>query len=361
MFSISTGDAVVRLEAGARATISQTTFINNEVSTSKPDSAAAGPIMGLYAGLGRQGSAAWFQDCKFEGSLGRISGEVAVEDRSCRVYSNTAQPRVWDHEPGRSLGSWYLTQTDPAPGTQLSRPDVFADVDSNPRFAFLRPTDDFFVRILREEAISTKLPIGGLTPLPEGTDFVVNDPYTSSAAPRTSKNVGLIAGLSSGGALCVLTALLAGWFVYFRKRSTSDTGDKVPPLAPTASIVASTLATNSHWATELSATYMGTMCQPDVPPPDPDAPATKKLKFLHTQLNGFANDAVILGRFTLLGPNQRRQGGAQPPLLFLAQKSVTETDSFLFHSKGTATLNGCRDRGTTSVDAGWPHRVSGGL
>ena len=70
------------------------------------------------------------------------------------------------------------------------------------------------------------------------------------------------------------------------------------------------LATNSHWVTEADTTFMGTIGESDAPPPDRSAPTTTKLNFLHAQLNGFARDAVILERFVLHGPNQRRQGGA---------------------------------------------------
>ena len=81
----------------------------------------------------------------------------------------------------------------------------------------------------------------------------------------------------------------------------------------TASSIPSALATNSHWATELGDTFMGTMCEPDTPSPEPSAPTSAKLDFLHAQLNGFSKDAVILERFNLLGPTQRRQGGACTP------------------------------------------------
>ena len=121
--------------------------------------------------------------------------------------------------------------------------------------------------------------------------------------------------------------LCSVWCICRRIRSKYHTSVQVPSPALTASSILPTLATKSHWATELTATFMGTMCQTDVPPPDPDATATEKLEFLHTQLNGIFRDDVILKRFTLLGPYQRRQGGSQPPLMFLTSKALIENAS----------------------------------
>ena len=84
------------------------------------------------------------------------------------------------------------------------------------------------------------------------------------------------------------------------------------PTSQAGSSIPSALTTNSQWYTELSDTFMGTMCHPDMPSPEASALTTTKLDFLHAQLNGFTKDAVVLERFNLLGPNQRRQGGAQP-------------------------------------------------
>ena len=312
-------DGVIRLEPGARATIAHTTFLNNEVGTDAPDTVAAGPVMGLYAGSDKQGAAAWFQDCEFGGSIADGPEEVAIANRYCRVYSTTALPTVWDRELGRQVSAWGLILDDVFDDT-MGQPAVnaFEDVESDTGSAFLRPRDETFQRIVREESTSTLLQLFEIEYLPEGTEFNTSDP--SGYPKSTPTNISLVAGLSASGVLSLLASLLAGWCFCFRKRSTNDTGGKVPPRAPTASGIPSALATNSHWATEVSATFMGTMCTPDVPPPEPDAPAAKKLEFLHTQLNGIAKDAVILERFTLLGPNQRRQGGAYPVLPVPAQR-----------------------------------------
>lgn len=49
------------------------------------------------------------------------------------------------------------------------------------------------------------------------------------------------------------------------------------------------------------------------PPPSVDAPLPAKLGYLHSQLNQFGPADMLLGRFTLLGETQRRQGGARAP------------------------------------------------
>ena len=82
------------------------------------------------------------------------------------------------------------------------------------------------------------------------------------------------------------------------------------------------LATNSHWATEADTTFMGTMGEAETPSPGPSAPTTTKLNFLHAQLNGLAREAVILERFVLHGPNQRRQGGARCPAVRITHHAL---------------------------------------
>ena len=322
--------------------------------------------MGLYAGLAKQAAAAWFQDCEFAASIATVPGEVAVENRDCRVYSNTLLPTVWDLDLERQVSAWTLTLDDPD-GT-MGLPNAFADVETGLSSRFLRPTDDAFQSIYNTQAISTRIGEVFLAYLPEGTEYRTSDPYASmSDGATTSPAIGLIAGISIGSVLCVLAALLAGWCICSRKRSNADDGVKLPApaqvssLVPTSSSIPSALATNSHWATEMTATFTGTMCNPDVPPPDADAPATKKLDFLHAQLNGIPKNAVILERFTLLGPSQRRQGGAHPLLLFLARKAVTDTNSIQICGPGAQALQGCHDRGAAWVGADWPHRVPGGL
>ena len=280
--------------------------------------------MGLYGGLGQPAAAAWFHDCEFGASFATVPGEVAIESRDCRVYSYRALPSVWDLSLGRQFSAWLLTLDDPR-GT-MGLPNALVDAETTTKSEFLRPADEVFQSIFIDHSHSAH-EIFEIENLPEGNQYRASDPYATSTDVNSNIDIGLIAGLGSGGVLCVLAALLAVWCMRARKRSSGTYSDKGPDAAPTASGIPSTLANNSHWVTEKSATFMGTICQPDAPPPDADAPASKKLEFLHTQLNGMTKDAVILERFTLLGPSQRRQAGAQPPLLVLARKAVTETNS----------------------------------
>lgn len=67
----------------------------------------------------------------------------------------------------------------------------------------------------------------------------------------------------------------------------------------------------SLWTQECVNTTFG--MEPDgeeaAPPPD-GATVAQKVAWAHHQLDSFGPDEVVLGRFKLLGPNQRRQGGA---------------------------------------------------
>lgn len=275
--------------------------------------------MGLRAGPGKQGAAAWFQYCEFDGSAAGVPGDVAIDNRHCHVYSNTPQPRVWDRELRRQVSAWSLTLD--VPNGTLLRSDVFADVETGPRSSFLRPGDEFFDSVIHDQSNATHLRILPVEVLPTGTDYYASDPYAGIVyVPTVSTGIGI--GILAG--LTALTALFAAWCICFQKRSNDDSARRshVHP----ASSVPSTVATNARWATEFNATFMSTTCQTDIPTPDPSDPATKQLEVINNQLNGFAKDAVILERFTLLGPDQRRQGGAQP-LLLLACRAVTENRS----------------------------------
>lgn len=69
-------------------------------------------------------------------------------------------------------------------------------------------------------------------------------------------------------------------------------------------------ATNTHWDTDVN--FMTTTADLSEPPPDASAPTAARMQYLHAQLSSIGGKVVVLERFTLLGPNQRRQGGAQP-------------------------------------------------
>lgn len=63
------------------------------------------------------------------------------------------------------------------------------------------------------------------------------------------------------------------------------------------------------WPVELS-TYWATTVDFDGPLPRAATPASSRLDALHSQLDSIDSDVAVLDRYHLLGPNQRRQGGA---------------------------------------------------
>lgn len=69
-------------------------------------------------------------------------------------------------------------------------------------------------------------------------------------------------------------------------------------------------------------TYWATTVDFDGPLPTAAAPASSncKLDALHAQLNSISSDVAVLERFSLLGANQRRQGGA--PRLKTSERPV---------------------------------------
>lgn len=210
----------MRLEPGARATLSDVTFRKNTVATGKPDAVASGPVMGLYAGLTSGASAAWFHNCSFGEHTSAVAGEVSVENSNCRVYSNTKLPTVWDLNLQRELNAWPLAPADSASSENV---DVFAEVEAGNDF--LRPTDELFVRIVTEQAQRTRLPAPDVPALPDGTEFITRDPYSGIEEDDgfwTARNIGLIVGLGGGALLLAIAALLAAWWFCFRKNSDVD-------------------------------------------------------------------------------------------------------------------------------------------
>ena len=69
----------------------------------------------------------------------------------------------------------------------------------------------------------------------------------------------------------------------------------------------------THDATTITETF-DSAAPTSGPPPSVDAPLSSKLDYLHSQLSQFGKSDVLLGRFTLLGETQRRQGGEFQPL-----------------------------------------------
>jgi hypothetical protein len=217
---------VLRLEGGTVATIVNTTFENNEVSSGKPETVAAGPVAGLKDDLAGNAAAIWFQGCKFGKSTKAVAGEVSVDTRACRVYSNTRDeaanvfsPQVWDLQLSRVLNPWLLAPAD-GPGGD----NVFGNIQ------FPHEGDAAFSRLSAAEAEATNSPRYQTIPLPSGTSFITQDPYAGLDDDDgfwTDRNIGLVVGL--GGAFILLAAAVLIWyFFYFR----ADEDEEETPVRP---------------------------------------------------------------------------------------------------------------------------------
>lgn len=68
---------------------------------------------------------------------------------------------------------------------------------------------------------------------------------------------------------------------------------------------------SSYWGSTANFTVTTVPLHMHGPPPPEDAPAKTKLDYLHAQLNSIGTTSVVLDRFSLLGRNERRQGGVQ--------------------------------------------------
>ena len=93
----------------------------------------------------------------------------------------------------------------------------------------------------------------------------------------------------------------------------SANGKAVPKSMPTSppGIKPTTIITdNSYWDTDMHFVTTGANLGG---PPSASAPTAAKMQYLHVQLSSIDIETVVLERFTLLGPSQRRQGGAQTP------------------------------------------------
>jgi hypothetical protein len=214
-------DGVMRLEAGAIATVSNTTFENNSVSSGKPGEVAAGPVAGLKDDDTSKGAAIWFQYCVFkESNSGAVEGDVSVTSRRCRVYSNTFSPTVWDLERSQEFNPWLL-----APREDLTS----ASDDAFDGRRFPTESDPFFQRMAAEQAESTGLPAVTPAALPDGTDFVTQDPYPSDSGKFwTGRNIALVVGL--GGTFIVLAiGVLLWYFCYFKPEGETEPFVSVRP------------------------------------------------------------------------------------------------------------------------------------
>lgn len=206
-------DGVVRLDSGSLGTFTSTTFTSNFVSSPDPDIIAAGPVAGLKADGISQAAAVWFQGCVFKSNTGAVPGDVAVESRQCRVYSNTVRPTVWDLERSQEINPWLLVPRD---DMSTSGEDVFEGR------AFPTESDAFFTRIVEQQAAASGLFSVVPRALPAGTTFTTQDPYASASDTIwTGQKIALIVGLPSALTILAIGVLL--WYFYYFKPE-GDTG-----------------------------------------------------------------------------------------------------------------------------------------
>ena len=103
-----------------------------------------------------------------------VPGEVSVQDRSCRVLSNTAEPAVWDLEHSIEVRPWLLTLRD-----RETRGGLAFEYEG----LFPTEQDFFFEMVTAEQAMCTLLPQVLPLSLPAGTDFITQDPYAEFDSP----------------------------------------------------------------------------------------------------------------------------------------------------------------------------------
>lgn len=148
-------DAAIRLEPGARATVTDSIFTHNTAARGGGDDTGSGPVMGLNTGVTGTGAAAWFHDCLFRGNVAPAPGDVAVSDRASRVFSNTRLPMVWDRALEQEVGPWRLEPLEPHQSPR-QQPDVFGPVASEGGAEFLRPADTFYQQVCPPPLMSTR-------------------------------------------------------------------------------------------------------------------------------------------------------------------------------------------------------------
>lgn len=169
------------------------------------------------------GSAAWFYNCSWrhasQPSGVPAANKVSVDNRNCRVYTNTQLLTVWDKQLRREMSAWQLTPVpDPSPGNE----DVFAAVEGSGQRAFLRPDDPLFVKLLKERASATGVQVAVVPELPAGTEFIVNDPYAEIDKDEfhwTGRQLLLM--LTCAGFVMLLLGLFSA-VMWLMRRSTSS-------------------------------------------------------------------------------------------------------------------------------------------
>eukprot|EP00892_Ulva_mutabilis_P004011 jgi/Ulvmu1/1982/UM012_0144.1 len=217
-------DGVVRLAAGARATISTSTFLDNEV-TGQLDgrsSNATGPVMGLSSApdsTGKHCAAAWFWSCNFTDNRAARPGQVAVEGRSCGVFSNTADPTVWDRSLSVEVRAWLLERAEDADDADVTFASLYSRAGGLP---FLRVRSSSFQQLVIEqiEILNLDLPEAIFQVLPAASELMTSDPYETApgrADRRSTIEAGVVAGIV-GAALLLIAVTAAGAWRQQRQR-----------------------------------------------------------------------------------------------------------------------------------------------
>eukprot|EP00892_Ulva_mutabilis_P003551 jgi/Ulvmu1/1568/UM110_0031.1 len=209
--------AVLRLEAGARATMHRTTFSDN--------CAGVGPVAGLRStssAADRIGAVVWFHECRFIRNVATHSdaGLVDVEDTRCYIYSDQRGKDMWmqfcrknathiaphcrAYELGpRRPGQAVSTRGDSS--TLTGKHGVFAHVAAAAQ-PLPRSSDAGFQQISAEQAARSGLAVPQLIALPAGTDLV-SKPYRYQCSAVW---IAILVWCNFGFLLCISIVLLRG-------------------------------------------------------------------------------------------------------------------------------------------------------
>eukprot|EP00892_Ulva_mutabilis_P003623 jgi/Ulvmu1/1632/UM113_0009.1 len=325
-------DAAMRLAPGARATISNAEFVGNAAKAANGNTTsaaeatgsavAAGPVMGLYGGGGYSGSAAWLWNCMFTDNSAPVSGEVAVESRSCRVFSNSAELTVWDRQRAAGVGVWPLLHESEAAAAEGMPPD---------QRGFPLPTDALFERLVKDQAESSNLRPPSFKPFPDASELRTVDPYAAGGAQAGSELApGVVAGIA-GAALLVLTAVVAVVWRHQRLRKKTAQLSTLAPHAeklqsglPIANCqsdssgqVSSALAGQGSWYSRTRSSRLVTDTWGDTrasslparAPPGDGASSYELREFVQYQLDTLAGREFLAGLVLQPGPSNRVFGG----------------------------------------------------
>eukprot|EP00892_Ulva_mutabilis_P003621 jgi/Ulvmu1/1630/UM113_0007.1 len=326
-------DAAVRLAPGSRATISDAKFVRNEVAHDIPTAAAglgavaAGPAIGLYGRDGGSGSAACLWNCTFDSNSAPVAGQVAVETRACRVFSNRVQPSVWDRKLSRTLEAWPLRPAWSAGAAGGMPPD---------QKGFPRPTDALFQQLVQEQVAGTDLPAPALDTFPNVSDMRTADPYKAAGIGVGNGQLatGVLAAISVAAVLVLVLLLLAAAAVILRQlrlrrkgklpegsqgghSGKQQSGNDTSITGEWSGQASSALAGRGSWYTRTrsslftrdtwSQTCASTL--PARPPPRAGASRRELREYLQHQLDLLAGKEFLPGLVLLGGPSNRVCGG----------------------------------------------------